>query len=1067
MSSQSVQRLALTFERSIEPIKCDPGDSRMRACSKWPIDPAVFCKNGNNGHRSIAVTCEIPRHRRKILTLGYNDYQCHFLETYEIVDWFFPVRSKKLLIHEWNCKITHADVTLRTKNNVLKQTNVGSSTPTILSLKERPTMTSFLLPRRVSRSYTMLALIATNLVISMPAPPSKPPRPPEDGFSSVPKILEIQLPLKIATKDDLVAWARYVMGLMASKINITLTTVKEAPSKNTPVGNARAPGSNAIHRHPDNARPSSLSGMRSPAFHSFNSGKPVNGVRQFANSKSFEGAREPVFVKSPVDSPNLLKTSEQQLFVPPFPEFGPAVSIDVEPTTVFRNTNVVSPPTRAYLPVPTISDNIKFPNDPFVTRYFFDGIERNVSNNFAADEITFTTQNPLSTVFGDELPAPFKGVDFLSQQGNVSSVKPLLKVPFQAVITFTREEPAQTTTLRSEASKYFTIPTRDPLDQFPPYFDTSNFTVTNESGQINVVFDDGVEVTENTGAKKEGRKKQEKKKDKSKKQKSETERRPSAISQLLRTFIAIRRNNTPSTNLSPPPLNQQTSTNFSPPPLNLQTSTTTTQRAPARQRVPPPQKTQLYPTERPSENLEPSAVQASWSLRSLRNSRVSDRTSPSEALSVSASCGPEADQLSVSGQKGRRNQTSLAQQVEEDSKEDSAGKSEENGNEDNGDVESNEESNADESSNESESSEEDDDDDDEGGGSIKAIIELLTLVAPALEDLSDPDSDADIVDLLELGVPLLQDLSEGDDENEASDIPALVLPVLLQLSEAPGEGGSSIADLSNASLGPLLEPIGPGKMSRLSNLIATVVSSLSKNSGPGGKSDLTSLVKAVVAGSIAGTSAGSSGSSSSGGHKDTYGAPTSYGNSYRGPPRPNGYPKPPVRSNSDQLGSSINEILNAIFKVVASLVNAISTVLNASSKTFAETGSPSVAYGAPPKYSAPSRYRAPPEHGAPPRNMVPLSETISITTSEPQPIADPATTEDAKEFVLDRLQFHPEMNITLARQIDHDDIHQTKEPDERLKCVAKIAFHLRSIVLRVYLSDLSTIGDNIWRGTVE
>ena len=61
-----------------------------------------------------------------------------------------------------------------------------------------------------------------------------------------------------------------------------------------------------------------------------------------------------------------------------------------------------------------------------------------------------------------------------------------------------------------------------------------------------------------------------------------------------------------------------------------------------------------------------------------------------------------------------------------------------------------------------------------------------------------------------------------------------------------------------------------------------------QNSGPGGKSDVTSLVKAVVAGSIAGTSAGSSGSSSSG-HKDTYGAPTSYGNSYGGSPRPNGY----------------------------------------------------------------------------------------------------------------------------------------------------------------------------------
>ena len=558
----------------------------------------------------------------------------------------------------------------------------------------------FLLPRGIPRSYPVLALIATNLVISMPAPPSK-PRSPEDGFSSVPKILEIQLPLKIATKDDLVAWAKYVMGLMASKINITLTTVKEAPAR-APVANVRPPST----------------GMRSSAFQTLDSGKPVNGVRQFANPKSFESARyaenvrnfatnaaslektipaavriledsgrrpesvrivddgrqsvensvqelqrnqqrngnlqsfkdkvyataqfpsvngvtaknnlfnnlqlqptftgfgitdttvpspleitaniniprtrikEPVFVKSPFDSPNLLKTSEQQLFVPQFPELGPAVTIDVKPTTVFRNTNVVSPPTRAYLPVPTTSDSIKFPNDPFVTRYFFDGIERNVSGNFAADEIAFTT--PSAPVISDELAA-FRGVDFLSQQRNVSSAKPLLKVPFEAVITFTREEPVQTTTLKNEASKYLTIPTRDPPDQFPPYFDTSNFTLTNESGQINVVFDDGTQVTENTtGSKKEERKKQEKKKDsskkeKSKKQKSETKRRPSAISQLLRTFIAARRNNTPSTNLSPPPLNQQTST-----------TTTTTQRAPVRQRVPPPQKTQLYSTERPS-----------------------------------------------------------------------------------------------------------------------------------------------------------------------------------------------------------------------------------------------------------------------------------------------------------------------------------------------------------------------------------------------------------------------------------------------------------------------------------
>lgn len=584
----------------------------------------------------------------------------------------------------------------------------------------------FLLSRRIPGSYTMLALIATNLVISMAAPLSK--RLPEDasndarnGFSAVPKILEIQLPLKIATKDDLVAWARYVMGLMASRINITLTTVKESQSK--PTGNVKAAESN---RGFDNSKGfesvRAQNSGRNLELQNFDNIKPVNAIRHYANTKSFENTRyaenfektkipaavrilengrhtenirivendrhpgnvrllengrqpenvrvsenrrqpenvrglqrngnlqlsndkvyataqlpsftingattkslfnnnrqlQPTFnsfaitdttvpspleitaniniprsrfkeptIKDAFDTTNLLKSANRQLFVPQFPDFGPAIGIDVRPTDVVRNTNVVSPPARTYLPATMTSDNIKFPNDPFVTRYFFDGVERNVSSNQGiADEITFTTRSPL--VFNDEIP--LKGVDFLSQQRNISSVKPLFKVPFEAVITFTHEEPVQTTTLKNEGGKYFTIPTRDPLDQFPPYFDT-NYTVTNESGQINVVFDDSIQVNETTNnSKKEERKKQEKKKDgakkdKSKKQKSEGKRQSSPINQLLKTIVAIRRNNTPSTNLTPPPLNQQTSS--------------TTQRVPVRQRVPQSQRTQLYSTQKP------------------------------------------------------------------------------------------------------------------------------------------------------------------------------------------------------------------------------------------------------------------------------------------------------------------------------------------------------------------------------------------------------------------------------------------------------------------------------------
>ncbi|XP_017798442.1 PREDICTED: uncharacterized protein LOC108579389 [Habropoda laboriosa] len=902
-----------------------------------------------------------------------------------------------------------------------------------------------LLTRRVPTSYPVLALIATNLVISMPAPPFKrSPEDPPSGFSSVPKILEIQLPLKIATKDDLVAWAKYVMGLMASRINITLTTVKESPSKNT--GSARPP---------DTVRQSQNS--RNPSFKHFDGVKTSNGVQQFANSKTPEnvryaenvrnlgqtvnydqgkipanvrplqsgrfpehirnalnsgnlqasknthlpsftitgvttknffnnrqlqptfgniaisdttlpsplditrhiniqksGIKEPIF-KGTFDTTNSLKPGEQQLFVPQFPDFGPAIEVKIN--DIFRNTNAVSPPTRTYLPVTTTTDSIKFPTDPFATRYFFDGVERNVSNNLGvfSSDVTFTTHSPLA--FNDEIPLPVKSIDLSPQQRNLTlttPIQPLYKLPFEAVITFTREEPFETTTLNNDRGQLFTVvPTRGPLEQFPPYFDR-NYTLTKESGQVNVVFDDGTQVTQSLNNTREERKKQGKQKDSSKRQQSKKQKsskgQTSPIGQLLKTFVALRRNNTkPAEDLSPPPLNQEA-------PLF------TTQGVPTRQRL--PQRTQLYPTDRPP---------------SIRQ--------------------------------GKRNRTSLAQELEDD---EDSGSRESTSNEDTGSNESN--GNNNESGNvesgegskgsaESASSESDyDDDSEEEGGSVKALIDLLQLAAPILEDLSDPDSDADISDVLQAALPIIQELSEAD--GEGFDIPAILVPILLQFSEGrdgmrdsaailtpvlqliapligplvgplvvplsrqssqpPGQGGSSVGDLVKGLLGPLLEPAGPGKMSPLSNLLAGVISSLSKNSGKGGKSDIMSLVKAIVAGSVAGTSAGSSGTT-----KDSYGAPTSYGAEYS-PSTTYGRPNtPPTNPNPLlMLGSSIKDILNAVVKVVSSLVNAITSILGASSNSSNEPQRPS--YGPPPPpYANRKPYRMPPD------------EPISITTREP------------------------------------------------------------------------------------
>lgn len=545
----------------------------------------------------------------------------------------------------------------------------------------------FLLSRRVSRFYPLLLFVGANLVTSMPAPSSR--RSSElasddvaggEGFSNVPKILEIQLPLRIATKEDLVAWARYVMGLMASRINITLTTVKESPSrivgraekiakqypyvKNTAYrylegGGSMADGGRHFVKSFENARyaenvrnvgrVTSADRDKLPAAvriatenvdrHVENSVQngdvQSSGERVYSTSRlpaiamvdgaigkgSFNDRRlfQPIFaisdstIPSPLDinipkpgigkdpdandsfDTNFLKTGDRQLFVPQFPNFGPA--IELKPNGIFPDTSAVSPPTRAYLPVTTTTtDNVEFPNDPFVARHLFDGVGRNVSSNVLPETVT-----PL---FTDEITSspPTRNLPLVpSRNRNTSSATPLFKaVPFEAVITFTRDEPyhIRATASRNEGGEYSAVPTPEdpPRDRFPPYFDTSNRTLTNESGRINVVLDDEGRTIEagllgeKEGGRKEERKKEERKKDEGSKGEKSKKRKPekkvtSPLGQLIKSFVALRRNSTLVANLVPPlPLKQRTST---------------TQRIPSRQRAPPPTRTQLYSTEKP------------------------------------------------------------------------------------------------------------------------------------------------------------------------------------------------------------------------------------------------------------------------------------------------------------------------------------------------------------------------------------------------------------------------------------------------------------------------------------
>ncbi|XP_078049205.1 uncharacterized protein LOC144476323 [Augochlora pura] len=940
-------------------------------------------------------------------------------------------------------------------------------------------------------SHTLLALIIMHLAISMPAPPVK--RSPElagdarNGFSSVPKILEIQLPLKIATKDDLVAWAKYVMGLMASRINITLATVKDTtespldptrtpssykqtqsfktsgfknldPGKQVGTMKAHAKnfetsryGENAknyernkspaefriqdTNRYPEKSRipvPKKENGVSTPSLQAFTTG-PVT-------AKNFLGIRPTTFatlgisdttvhspleitaninlarpeVKGSFDMANALKINDQQFFVPTFPDFGAFNPKNID----FSNLETVPPPLRTYLPV-TTTDNIRFPSDSFATRYFFDGIERNVTSNLGIlpMDLRFTTITPVS--FSEEIPLPVKSLELATRKNSTSPPKRILNVPFEAVITFTREAKIEPTTSKSDNEKQLTPPPRDPPDAFPPYFD-NNFTVTNESGQINVVFDDGSQVTERVNATKRNEKKKKKKdkerdkekerdkdrerdkdkeKDKDKERDKEKTKKPSMITQLLKVITALRKtpntNNSLSVDLSPPPLK---------PPLSF----------PLPQRV--PQRQESTPSPRPPQGYPP---RQQGYPQSPQTYPQGPQTYPQRPQTYPQNPQTYPPKPSESRQ-GRRNQTSLAQELEDDDDDDSGNSGEDKSEEDKSEEDKSEEDKSDEDegskpkdevesdednggSSESSSDESDySDEEDEGGGSVRALINLLELAAPILEDLSDPESDTNISDVLEAAVPLLEDLSNGDGENPGIDVAGILVPILLQISGGPEGMGDSVAILTpilqviaplvGPLSGPLLVPLsrqssnppnqgasssgnlimnlsgplsqsGPYMTSMLQKLVAGVVSSLSKNSGGG--SDLTSLIKAIVAGSISGTSA-----SSSGPRTDSYGAPTSYGGdsyAYGGQPNRPMAPMTPVTPYKGEnpialLGSSVNDILTAILKIVASLINAIMGVLGASSAGSSDSPSPAP----PPSYGPPSPYQ-----GAPSRFMVP------------------------------------------------------------------------------------------------
>jgi len=423
-----------------------------------------------------------------------------------------------------------------------------------------------MLSRILFRSNCILILVISNLASSAPLKSQKnSPFQSEQGFSASPKILEIQLPLKISSKEDLVAWSEYVMSLIKSKINFTSilknssSTEKRLPftnnsglkskemMKKAPLSEKRQ-GLNYPARRlkeppiqrPDEkvvAYPLPIGAMQTttsrPADPSSLSTSNINGPIDFGQYMDFNIGNP--FQQSEIDT---------------FGNFG----------------TFLQSPANIYLPSPSIG----------AVNLYQSAVNKNISD-FEESAKLQSMRNlrikAYNNEFGQALPiAVNNGLSGI----NLSRIgEPLLTFPFQAVITVAKEFPAATIISKTQPKDYTAI--KDLPDEFLPYFE-KNYALTNESGQVNVVFNDFVTDTSETKTErkvKKGKKKEEQREQNTKtreeqkgtksakKQKSSVKRQSALLGDLLRTLGILRKlpKNTTEINVAKPVLSILKGTN--------------------------------------------------------------------------------------------------------------------------------------------------------------------------------------------------------------------------------------------------------------------------------------------------------------------------------------------------------------------------------------------------------------------------------------------------------------------------------------------------------------------------
>ncbi|EGI70809.1 hypothetical protein G5I_00391 [Acromyrmex echinatior] len=796
-----------------------------------------------------------------------------------------------------------------------------------------------MLSRILSRSNCILILIIFNLASSAPLKSQRnSPFQNEQGFSASPKILEIQLPLKITSKEDLVAWSKYVMSLMASKINL--------PSifKNSPSVETRLPfTSNLGSKSKEIMKKASLNEKRQGVNYPARRLKEPPLQRPDDKVVAYPlpiGAMQPTSSSS--QDPSSLSTSN----INGPTDFGQYMDFNIgnpfqqSEIDTFGNFDAfLQTPANTYLPLPPIN----------IAQSYQNAINKNISD-FEEPAKLQTMRNSLNLhIHNNELqqtlPTVNNELTGLNLSHNIDV--PLLTFPFQAVITIAKELPTATMISKMQPKDYTAI--RDFPNEFLPYFE-NDYTFANNSERVNVVFNDFVTETSETkteGKVKKGKQKEEqkqqnineqkkqnqKKMKSTNKQKSSIKRQSAILGDLLRMLGILRKLPKNSTEI-----------NVAKPVLSILKGTNT-------------QKIQV----------------------------AFEETPPN---------------------RGRRNETFQAQQLSEDDDENDDNGNGANGNGDNGNGDNeNDDIKNDDDDDDGPQTEAQEEDEEEEGGSIQALIEILPLAAPILEDLSDPESDVDIAEVLQGAIPLLEGLSDPEEEGGV-DIPAVLLPLSQKLSEGPeGQGSDSgailgpiiqlIAPLSGPLSGPLIGPLsrsssGPEGVQGSASVFAASGEPLSKESAASAsESDVKSLVSSIVTGVLAGASTGSKshksygnqygqygnagyGQNSYSGNRDTSHASTTYGGY-------NSYGKPEAPSGSDLTGP-LKEVLGAFLKLSATSATSSANLSGTSSSSSAGLSASSSksseepekpTYGPPtnPPYSPPPSSR--PSYAIPPSTNSP------------------------------------------------------------------------------------------------